>query len=62
MRNLVLVLAGLAIAACAPGDAGSPNASSGAGSSATVDPLPSWNAGPSRAAIVDFVERTTTPG
>ena len=26
------------------------------------DPLPSWNAGPSRDAIVSFVERVTTPG
>ncbi len=53
MKHSVLLLAGLAVAACAPGDAGD---------SATADPLPSWNAGPSRAAIVDFVERTTTPG
>jgi len=62
MRNLVLVLAGLAFAACAPGDAGDPKESPGSGNAAAVDPLPSWNAGPSRAAIVDFVERTTTPG
>lgn len=54
MRNLLLILAGLAMAACAPGGSDSPEAK--------TDPLPSWNAGPSRAAIVDFVERTTTPG
>jgi len=28
----------------------------------SADPLPSWNAGPSRQAIVDFVSDTTTPG
>ena len=26
------------------------------------DPLPSWNDGPARTAILEFVERTTTPG
>lgn len=28
----------------------------------SADPLPSWNAGTSRAAILDFVERVSTPG
>jgi phosphoglycolate phosphatase-like HAD superfamily hydrolase len=51
MRNAVLLLAGLAFAACAPAD-----------SETAADPLPSWNAGQSRDAIVDFVERTTTTG
>ena len=27
----------------------------------TADPLPSWNAGPARQAIVDFVRATTDP-
>jgi len=27
-----------------------------------ADPLPSWNDGPARKAILEFVERTTTPG
>lgn len=27
-----------------------------------VDPLPSWNAGPTKAALLDFVKATTTPG
>jgi phosphoglycolate phosphatase-like HAD superfamily hydrolase len=27
-----------------------------------ADPLPSWNDGPTRAAIVEFVRKTTTPG
>ena len=27
-----------------------------------ADPLPSWNDGPARQAIIDFVARTTTPG
>lgn len=27
-----------------------------------TDPLPSWNAGPARQAIIDFVKETTTPG
>ncbi|MBX7105704.1 MAG: haloacid dehalogenase-like hydrolase [Gemmataceae bacterium] len=28
----------------------------------TTDPLPSWNEGPSKSAILDFVSKTTTPG
>lgn len=30
--------------------------------SVVLDPLPSWNAGPTRQAIIDFVARVTTPG
>jgi hypothetical protein len=30
--------------------------------SAQTDPLPSWNDGPARKAILDFVQATTTPG
>jgi phosphoglycolate phosphatase-like HAD superfamily hydrolase len=59
MRNAILLLAGLAIAACAPADSGAPATSSNA---VAANPLPSWNAGPSRDAILSFVERTTTPG
>src|SRR5262245_51095182 len=29
---------------------------------ASQDPLPSWNDGPSKRAVVEFVERVTTPG
>jgi len=29
---------------------------------ATGDPLASWNEGPARRAILDFVEKTTKPG
>jgi phosphoserine phosphatase len=60
MKNTLLLLAGLAIAACSPADSGAPPTSSDA--SFDTNPLPSWNAGPSRDAIVDFVERTTTTG
>ncbi len=60
MKNTLLLLAGLAIAACAPADSDTSATSSDA--SVDTNPLPSWNAGPSRDAIVDFVERTTTPG
>ena len=51
MKNMFLLLAGLAIVACAPAD-----------SDTSANPLASWNDGPSRTAILDFVERTTTPG
>src|SRR5690606_37368545 len=34
----------------------------GAGANLGPDPLPSWNDGPARRAIVDFVEATTTEG
>jgi phosphoglycolate phosphatase-like HAD superfamily hydrolase len=34
----------------------------GTGSSRAVDPLPSWNAGASRQAIVELVEKVTRPG
>ena len=32
------------------------------GARAQVDPLPSWRAGPTKRAILEFVARTTTPG
>jgi phosphoserine phosphatase len=60
MKKTLLLMAGLAIAACSPADSGAPATSSDA--SFDTNPLPSWTAGPSRDAIVDFVERTTTPG
>jgi phosphoserine phosphatase len=34
----------------------------GTGVSRAADPLPSWNAGASRQAVVDFVEKVTRPG
>ena len=60
MKKSILLLSALAIGACSPADSGTPATSSE--NSANADPLPSWNDGPSRDAIVDFVERTTTPG
>ncbi len=33
-----------------------------AGAQARADPLPSWNDGPAKKAIVEFVKTTTTPG
>jgi phosphoserine phosphatase len=48
MRTTAVSLTALlAILACQPGQA--------------ADPLPSWNEGPAKAAIVDFVERVTDP-
>src|SRR5215471_10267298 len=49
-RRIVLQALALALAACA----GSP--------ADTADPLPSWNPGAARAAIVDFVRDVTTVG
>jgi len=60
MKKSILLLSALAIGACSPADSGTPATSSE--TSANADPLPSWNDGPSRDAIVDFVERTTTSG
>jgi phosphoglycolate phosphatase-like HAD superfamily hydrolase len=60
MKRSGLLLFVLAIAACSPPDSSAP--SSSPGTAVNADPLPSWNAGPSRDAIVDFVQRTTTPG
>ena len=48
MRKLVLALGGIATCLIAA-------------SIALADPLPSWNDGPSKRAIVDFVVATTTP-
>ncbi len=53
MRTLILAL-GLLIA-CAPRE-------KPASGNQAADPLPSWNDGPSKQRIVDFVSRTTTPG
>ena len=49
---------------CNSPNTGSTSAASAASSAAAINanPLPSWNEGPSRAAILDFVQRTTTPG
>lgn len=54
-------LALLALVACAPPQTET-DVEGAADSAATADPLPSWNEGPSRTAIVSFVERTTTAG
>ena len=50
MKTQLALLASLALTACV------------ASGTRIEDPLPSWNDGASRDAIVDFVERTTTPG
>jgi len=60
MKKSALLLSALAIGSCSPTDSGTTANSSE--TSVNADPLPSWNTGPSRDAIVDFVQRTTTPG
>ena len=56
--------AGLALAslACAQTPAAAPHAAPAKRAAATADPLPSWNDGPAKQSIVDFVARVTTPG
>jgi phosphoglycolate phosphatase-like HAD superfamily hydrolase len=56
---LTLVL--LALVACAPSGPGSDSGSEGS-SAAGSDPLPSWNEGTARNALLSFVERITTAG
>ena len=56
-RALYLVVA-VALSACARSPAGTP----GAESRAVTDPLPSWNNGATKTAIVDFVHAVTTAG
>jgi phosphoserine phosphatase len=51
MRHLVWILLVVSVAACAADT-----------TSQAEDPLPSWNAGPARDAVIEFVERATTPG
>ena len=60
MKNSGLLCVALAVAACSATDSSSPANSSE--TSVNANPPPSWNEGPSRAAIVDFVQRATTPG
>ena len=66
MKKTLLYLTGLALVACAPADQDSSSSeaypSGTAGADVISNPLPSWNEGPSRSAIIDFVERTTTAG
>jgi phosphoglycolate phosphatase-like HAD superfamily hydrolase len=66
MKKTLLYLTGLAVVACAPADQDSSSSeaypSGTAGADVISNPLPSWNEGPSRSAIIDFVERTTTAG
>lgn len=50
LRGVLLALAALMLAALSPGAAHA------------EDPLPSWNEGASKAAIISFVERVTTEG
>jgi haloacid dehalogenase-like hydrolase len=53
-------LACLALLACAGPE---PAANDGlAGTTGVADPLPSWNDGPARSAVLDFVARVTAPG
>ena len=56
MRSPILALVlGLTLGGCAPApDAEAPPPS--------ADPLPSWNDGATRAAIIDFVTRVSDPG
>ncbi len=60
MRASGWVLACLALLACS-----GPEPESNAGhecAAGVVDPLPSWNGGPARSAVLDFVARVTAPG
>ena len=50
LRGVLLALATLMLAALSPGAAHA------------EDPLPSWNEGAAKAAIISFVERVTTEG
>jgi phosphoglycolate phosphatase-like HAD superfamily hydrolase len=50
------------IVACEPPGQGAALEPGTAGTVADTDPLPSWNEGAARQAIVDFVQRTTTDG
>ncbi|MBT8479781.1 MAG: haloacid dehalogenase-like hydrolase [Gemmatimonadetes bacterium] len=57
----ISTLAFLSLTACAPtGTETDPESTTS--SAAAVDPLPSWNEGATRTAILSFVERTTTAG
>ena len=60
MRASLSVLACLALLACAGPEPASNAGQEGA--TGVVDPLPSWNDGPARSAVLDFVARVTTPG
>ncbi len=60
MRASGWVLACLALLACSGPEPASNAGQEGA--AGVVDPLPSWNDGPARSAILDFVARVTTPG
>jgi len=59
MRASRWVLACLALLACAGPE---PAASAGQADTTGVDPLPSWNDGPARSAVLDFVARVTALG
>jgi phosphoglycolate phosphatase-like HAD superfamily hydrolase len=63
---LGLAASSLLVASCSnpPDRAAAPPASTlvPEAPAAAVDPLPSWNAGPARQAVLDFVAATTTPG
>jgi phosphoglycolate phosphatase-like HAD superfamily hydrolase len=58
MKNRTLVLAGLVILACSPAEPGADSPQQGA---AATEILPSWNPGPARDAIVDFVAWVVDP-
>ncbi|MCZ6477225.1 MAG: HAD family hydrolase [Gemmatimonadetes bacterium] len=60
MRASLSVLACLALLACAGPEPASNAGQEGA--TGVVDPLPSWNDGPARSAVLDFVARVTAPG
>ena len=57
----ILTILLFALVACAPSGPGSDSGSEGS-SAAGGDPLPSWNEGTARNALLSFVERTTTAG
>lgn len=61
-KYLLIFFATIAIAGCESVSDKSALADKQPTSNQTVDPLPSWNDGPAKKSIIDFVTRTTTEG
>jgi phosphoglycolate phosphatase-like HAD superfamily hydrolase len=61
-KNRHCVVCLLALCCASPSCTASPREPQAASPAALPDPLPSWNQGRARQAVVDFVERTTKPG
>ena len=65
LEGMLVAVGLLAAAAGCSGPGGAPppaeDASTAAAEAAVADPLPSWNEGAAKQAILDFVERVTDP-